>query len=61
MANKFTPATDITRASVSNGQTVLLMASVILFALFCLGYAGAALTAQGVENWKSARIAHVQP
>lgn len=44
------------RASVSNGQTALLMASVILFALMCLG----AAVVEMPGRWEATRIAHVQ-
>jgi hypothetical protein len=52
--DRFTPATDITRASVSNGQTVLLMASVILFALLCLG----AAVVEMPGRWENMRAQH---
>jgi hypothetical protein len=54
MTNRYTPATDMARASVSNGQTVLLMASVILFALFCLG----AAVVEMPGRWEEVRAQH---
>ena len=49
------------RHMLKQSRSAILKASAVILALFFAGYAGAAVTAQGVENWKSTRIEHVQP
>lgn len=54
MHNRYTPASDITRASMDNARSMILMASVILFALFCLG----AAVVEMPGRWEDMRAQH---
>lgn len=53
--------TPMGRYILRTGRLTLLKASAIILAIFLSGYAGAAITAQGFDNWSDARVAHVQP
>lgn len=55
MTNKFTPASDMARISVSNSQGYLLIASVCLFSIICLGAAVVVVP----ERWETVRAKNV--
>lgn len=50
MRNRFTPASDMARISVSNSQGYLLIASVCLFSIICLGAAAIVIPTRWAET-----------
>jgi hypothetical protein len=50
--------TELGRSILKSSRIALLKASAVILGLFIAGYAGAAVTAAGLENWENTRSQH---
>jgi hypothetical protein len=50
--------TPLGRSILKSSRIALLKASAVILGLFIAGYAGAAVTAAGLENWENTRSQH---